>query len=257
MIAFDSDGCVLNAMEPKHRYCFGPAAVEIYGLEAIKDAFLAEWNRVNLYAPTRGINRFVGLAEVFENLRRAGDALPAQEALRDWCNTTPALSEELLEKDSRQIPSLGKALEWSRRVNGLTKEIGEKIVPFPGAPEAVRAAAENCLVAVVSSAREEQIRGEWRKFGMADCVTRFCGQERGTKTQCLAKLKRILARTFSWWATRWAIWTRRSKTDLRFIPFNPARKRRPGRRFARSTCRRSQMEPTLWTMKTCSTFYNL
>ncbi len=189
MIAFDSDGCVLNAMEPKHRYCFGPAAVEIYGLEAIKDAFLAEWNRVNLYAPTRGINRFVGLAEVFENLRRAGYALPAQEALRDWCNTTPALSEELLEKDSRQIPSLGKALEWSRRVNGLTKEIGEKIVPFPGAPEAVRAAAENCLVAVVSSAREEQIRGEWRKFGMADCVTRFCGQERGTKTQCLAKLK--------------------------------------------------------------------
>ena len=189
IIAFDSDGCVLNAMEPKHRYCFGPAAVEVYGLETMKDAFLAEWNRVNLYAPTRGINRFAGLVEVFENLRQMGYALPAQDALRDWCGAAPALSETLLEQDSAGNRTLEMALEWSRRVNQMTREIGNKIVPFSGAAEAVHAAAECADVAVVSSAREGQIRAEWQKFGIASCVKWFHGQESGVKAQCLAKLK--------------------------------------------------------------------
>ncbi len=189
IIAFDSDGCVLNAMEPKHRYCFGPAAVEVYGLQDMKDTFLAEWNRVNLYAPTRGINRFWGLVEVFENLRQMGQSIPSQEALRTWCNTTPALSEKLLEKDSAGNETLEHALQWSRRVNQMTREIGDKIVPFSGAAAAVHAAAELADVAVVSSAKEEQIRAEWQKFGIASCVKWFHGQESGTKAQCLAKLK--------------------------------------------------------------------
>lgn len=189
IIAFDSDGCVLDAMEPKHRYCFGPAAVEVYGLKEMEDVFLEEWNRVNLYAPTRGINRFAGLAEVFENLRRMGYSVPSQEALRAWCATSPALSEKLLEQDCAGNKTLEHALEWSRLVNQKTREIEDKIVPFPGAAEAVHAAASTVHIAVVSSAKEQQIRTEWQKFGIADCVKWFHGQESGTKAQCLAKLK--------------------------------------------------------------------
>lgn len=189
IIAFDSDGCVLDAMEPKHRHCFGPAAVEVYGLEEIQDAFLEEWNRVNLYAPTRGINRFLGLAEVFLNMRQMGYSVPSQDALREWCASASALSEMLLEQDCTGNRTLEDALKWSRRVNQMTRETQDKIVPFSGAAEAVRAAAESADIAVVSSAREQQIRTEWQKFGIADCVKWFHGQESGTKAQCLAKLK--------------------------------------------------------------------
>ena len=50
LVCVDSDGCAMDTMEVKHRKCFGPKAVEVWGLEQIEERFLEVWNDVNLYS---------------------------------------------------------------------------------------------------------------------------------------------------------------------------------------------------------------
>jgi hypothetical protein len=66
LVCVDSDGCSMDTMEVKHRECFGPEAVNTWELHEIKDRFLKEWNDINLYTQTRGINRFKGVVATFE-----------------------------------------------------------------------------------------------------------------------------------------------------------------------------------------------
>lgn len=56
----DSDGCAMDTMTYKHQLFFGPIAADIFGITDRAD-FLKEWDRVNLYSRTRGVNRFIGL----------------------------------------------------------------------------------------------------------------------------------------------------------------------------------------------------
>ena len=66
MVCVDSDGCAMDTMEVKHRKCFGPKMIEVWGLQDIEEKFLEMWNMINLYSKTRGINRFKGLVKIFE-----------------------------------------------------------------------------------------------------------------------------------------------------------------------------------------------
>lgn len=76
LVCVDSDGCVMDTMEVKHKEAFGPEAVNIWGLHEIRDRFLKVWNDINLYTKKRGINRFKGVVETFEQLKREGYDMP-------------------------------------------------------------------------------------------------------------------------------------------------------------------------------------
>ena len=63
-IGIDSDGCVFDSMEIKHKECFTPMFVKHHNLQAVSKYAREVWDFVNLYSKTRGANRFPALTRV-------------------------------------------------------------------------------------------------------------------------------------------------------------------------------------------------
>ena len=97
LVCVDSDGCAMYTMEVKHRKCFGPKIIEVWGLQAIEGKFLETWNMINLYSKTRGINRFKGLVKIFEVLTAEGINMPDFSSIQKWTETSKELSNPALE----------------------------------------------------------------------------------------------------------------------------------------------------------------
>lgn len=123
----DSDGCAMDTMTYKHQLFFGSIAADVFGVTN-REAFLKEWDRVNLYSRTRGVNRFVGLVM---GLDYAG--LKGIDRLKDWVANTKSLSNASLEAELAKEASddLQKALEWSNEVNRQIKAYEGEALAFP------------------------------------------------------------------------------------------------------------------------------
>src|SRR3984893_19407430 len=70
-IGIDSDGCVFDSMEIRHKECFTPMFIKHFGWQAVSKYARETWEFVNLYSKTRGANRFPALS-------RALNLLPAR-----------------------------------------------------------------------------------------------------------------------------------------------------------------------------------
>ena len=68
LICIDSDGCVFDTMEIKHKECFCPATVEHFHLQPVSRYARDAWDFVNLYSCFRGIHRLRALLKVLELL---------------------------------------------------------------------------------------------------------------------------------------------------------------------------------------------
>ena len=67
-IGFDSDGCVFDTMEVKHKECFTPVTIWKWDLQAVSRYARECHEFVNLYSKWRGINRFPALVKTLEML---------------------------------------------------------------------------------------------------------------------------------------------------------------------------------------------
>lgn len=161
-VGIDSDGCVFDTMETKHRAAFIPALIRTYELEHIAGIIEEVWCFVNLYSRDRGINRFAGLIRTVEELQKhpvlrrfpgvLAAILPDLRPLRAWAERTHRLSDESLMAEIRRlrdirsgsalsngtsrdidewIAELSRCLEWSRAVNALAKEHVSSAEAFP------------------------------------------------------------------------------------------------------------------------------
>lgn len=193
LLCVDSDGCAMNTMEIKHRRSFGPKIIEVWGLEANRGEILEMWNHLNLYASTRGINRFKGLAALLELLSEKGIAeIPGWKDLKAWADATPALSNAALkaELDRTGAEIFRQAYDWSLRVNESIAQIPmEDGGPFAGVKETLAMASEKADISIVSSANGQAIGDEWGHFGLDQYTDAMLGQEAGTKSICIEKLK--------------------------------------------------------------------
>ena len=68
LVCVDSDGCVFDNMELKHKECFCPATVNVWGLQSVSRYARESAEFVNLYSKTRGANRFPALIRTLELL---------------------------------------------------------------------------------------------------------------------------------------------------------------------------------------------
>src|SRR5881628_4151826 len=68
-IGIDSDGCVFDSMEIKHKECFAPMFIKHFHLQAVSKYAREVWDFVNLYSKTRGANRFPALVRALNLLR--------------------------------------------------------------------------------------------------------------------------------------------------------------------------------------------
>lgn len=191
LLCVDSDGCAMDTMNIKHEQCFGPAVIDLWPeLESIREEFLALWNKQNLYAKTRGINRFKGLVLALDTLKAQGFPLEDYSIIKAWVEETPSLSNPSLAekiKDTKS-PQLRKALAWSHRVNERIHALGPVDKPFEEVKEGLSFLHDHADVTIVSSANTEAVAKEWTTHGLSDYVEMLCGQEAGTKAFCIQAL---------------------------------------------------------------------
>ena len=180
LVCIDSDGCAIDSMEIKHRACFGPCIVAHWGLDSVKDEFLERWNVINLYSPTRGINRFKGLAIIAEEF-----GLPGWQDLKNWTQRADALSNDVLKLETGD--ALKNVLEWSYRVNQAIEALPLP-QPFAGVKEALEMLRGQADIAVVSSANPVAIKTEWDEGGIIGYASVMLSQNDGTKGECIANL---------------------------------------------------------------------
>lgn len=178
----DSDGCAMDTMTYKHELFFGPIASEKYGVED-KETFQKNWENINLYSRTRGVNRFVGLVMGLESVGYTGI-----DALTKWVNETDSLSNQSLEAEIAKNDSedLRIALEWSNEVNKQVKEAEGHDEAFDGALDGLKKLKELGTVYVVSSANREAVEDEWTRHGLMEYVDDLYCQDRGKKADVIA-----------------------------------------------------------------------
>jgi hypothetical protein len=179
----------MDTMNIKHIRCFGPCMVDEWGLDAWREPILDRWNVINLYSGTRGINRFKGLAMALGEINAQYTPIAGVEALIDWAEHAPELSNDAVKKELGRDPIFQKALDWSIAVNkAITALPKEEVKPFEHVREALAAAHRVADVVVVSSANPEAVREEWKRFGLIEDVDLLCTQEMGSKAYCIARL---------------------------------------------------------------------
>ncbi len=205
-IGIDSDGCVFDTMEVKHKECFIPNIIKHYGLAAISKYVREAAEFINLYSQHRGINRFPGLvltldlvAERAEVLRRRPH-IPALTGLRDWVGretrlSNPALSAEVQSTGDARRPGRRGAAPGARAVNRTDRrgEVVSDVPPFPFVRESLESMQGIADVMVVSATPGEALIREWDEHGLAELVSLIAGQEMGSKP-----------RSTSWPWPRWA-----------------------------------------------------
>ena len=190
-IGIDSDGCVFDTMEVKHKKCFCPAFIEHYNLEDIEEYARQTWEFVNLYSRQRGVNRFSGLLRTIDLLSERKEVLskrhniPALEAIRQWIGEGGRLCNESLEKriGPDADPRLAQTLAWSRKVNELVARHVNGIPPFPFARKALDFISQRAHTFVISSAAQESLLREWRENDLEKYVMGIAGQESGSKKE--------------------------------------------------------------------------
>ena len=168
-IGMDSDGCVFDSMEIKHKECFTPVFIKYWRLQAASKYARQAWEFVNLYSVWRGANRFPALEKVLELLKdwpepmRRGIAIPDIKPLKDFINSgvpqgNPAL-EQLVRKTND--PVLVLTLEWSHAVNRAVSDLVFGVPPFPLVRECLDKLAPKADLAVVSGTPGEALQREW------------------------------------------------------------------------------------------------
>ncbi|MBQ2700029.1 MAG: HAD hydrolase-like protein [Clostridia bacterium] len=192
LVCVDSDGCAMDTMDIKHIRCFGPCMVREWGLEKWEEEILNRWNQINLYTMTRGINRFKGLALALEEINEKYCPIEGIDALLEWAEISPELSNGALEKAIAADPSaviLSKALSWSQAVNTAINLLPEEEKqPFPLAKEALAFAHGKADVAIVSSANLDAVLEEWEKYGLLEHTDIVLSQNVGSKAYCISEL---------------------------------------------------------------------
>ena len=136
LVGIDSDGCVFDSMELKHKECFIPAFINHYGLQGVSKMAREAAEFVNLYSKSRGANRFPALVEQLEWLSRRPDVkargvnVPRPQGLIDWLARETKLGNPALEKAVAETADgdLKVALAWS-----LALRPGQMQVP-PASP---------------------------------------------------------------------------------------------------------------------------
>lgn len=192
-IGFDSDGCIFDSMELKHKECFIPNIIRFYDLQPVAKYAREAAEFVNLYSHWRGCNRFPGLVKVIELLqerpevRARGVRLPDMSAIEEFIRTAPSLGNPSLEKAIATTgdASLRHCLEWSHAVNHSIEQMVKGLPPFPGARESLQKVHGRADTMVVSATPAQALRREWEEHGIDKYVGLIAGQELGKKEEQL------------------------------------------------------------------------
>jgi phosphoglycolate phosphatase-like HAD superfamily hydrolase len=201
LVGIDSDGCVFDSMEIKHKECFIPNFINHYELQSVSRYAREAAEFVNLYSKSRGINRFNALLEQLDwlsrrpEVRARGINVPHPQALIDWVVRETKLGNPTLEKAVAEIghPELKQALAWSVAVNKSISDMVHGVPPFPYVRECLERFASRADMIVCSQTPCAALEAEWKEHNLAHYVVAICGQEVASKKEALTAAKQYPA----------------------------------------------------------------
>lgn len=193
LVCIDSDGCVFDTMEIKHKECFCPAMIKHWGLQPISKYARMAWEFENLYSKDRGLSRFITLYRSIELLKDWDEVkeyhfdFPDTASLGKWLQEAPVTNNENLAKS--QDPVLKRTLAWSLESNDRITDMVYGIPPFPNAREAISDLSRHADIIVVSATAREALEREWQENGLLPLISMICSQDEGTKKECIQAVK--------------------------------------------------------------------
>src|SRR5437016_10854377 len=135
-IGIDSDGCIFDSMEIKHKECFTPMFIKHFHLQAVSKYPREVWDFVNLYSKTRGANRFPALSRALNLLRERPQVrarsvdVPDTKALDEWIGRETKLGNATLAAEVKNgNQKLATMKIWSDAVNAAIADIVHGVPP--------------------------------------------------------------------------------------------------------------------------------
>ena len=190
LVVCDSDGTVLDSMDLKHRECFIPRFVQVFGLHPISRWAREAWEYQNLRSPQRGVHRFVGLSNAIRMLaehpkvQELGVHLWNTDALDGWIATTGRLSRgALLEAVEQGQEELALLWEWSQAVDRMVEELSGEFWMFPYVAESLERLGETADLVLYSDTPREWLEREWQGSELGGGFRLLLGEEEGTKRE--------------------------------------------------------------------------
>ena len=191
-IGIDSDGCVFDSMEIKHKECFAPMFIKHMGLQAVSKYAREVWEFCNLYSKSRGANRFPELVMALDYLRERPEVqarnvnVPSFPALTEWMERETKLGNATLAAEvAGGNEGLAQVKVWSDAVNVAVQDIVHGVPPFPLLRESLEKMQGKADAMVISQTPCDALEREWAENNISEFVSVIAGQEMGTKTQHL------------------------------------------------------------------------
>jgi len=191
-IGIDSDGCIFDSMEIKHKECFAPMFIKHFHLQAVSKYAREVWEFVNLYSKDRGANRFPALSKAVRLLgarppvQARGVKMPDIAGLDAWVQRETKLGNATL---NAEVKGGNKSLEhikvWSDAVNTAIADIVHGVPPFPHVRDSLAKLNQFADAMCISQTPAEALKREWAEHGIDGFVKMIAGQEMGTKTEHL------------------------------------------------------------------------
>jgi phosphoglycolate phosphatase-like HAD superfamily hydrolase len=238
-VGIDSDGCVFDTMELKHKECFIPNIINFYELQSISKYAREAAEFVNLYSKSRGINRFPALVETLEWLQKRpevkarGVTVTIPKSLSDWiANETklgnPALEAKVAESGDKD---LAHALRWSVAVNEMIANMVRGVAPFPMVRQSLAKMFDRADMVVCSATPNEALEAEWKEHDVAKYVVAICGQEAGSKKETLSNASKYAPGKSLMIGDAPGDYKAAKANDTLFYPINPGKEEDSWQRF--------------------------
>ncbi|PQO34122.1 HAD family hydrolase [Bremerella cremea] len=239
LVGIDSDGCVFDTMELKHKECFIPNIINYYELQGVSKYAREAAEFVNLYSKSRGINRFPALVEALEWLQKRpevqerGAKINIPESLVKWIKEetklgNPALEAKVAESND---PDLAHCLKWSKAVNETVAGMVRGVPPFPSVRKCLEKLSGKADMLVVSATPNEALEAEWTEHDIAQYVTSICGQEAGNKKETLTNATKYKPNQTLMIGDAPGDYKAAVANDCLFYPINPGDEENSWKRF--------------------------
>jgi phosphoglycolate phosphatase-like HAD superfamily hydrolase len=198
-VCIDTDGCVLDNMWAKQVIVFHPHFMDMNGLRGVEMLFRIHAEHHNLWATTRGCDRYLAVRLTLASLLEDPDGpggLPA-EHVKDLLASVEGyvrFVEESQGKKAFGIPSLTeyhqahgldysvtRLLAWSEAVDRTFQFVTLDMPPFDGVRETVERLTQDADILVVSATPYSDLADWWTRTGLARHVQAIAGKEMGKK----------------------------------------------------------------------------
>jgi phosphoglycolate phosphatase-like HAD superfamily hydrolase len=239
LVGIDSDGCAFDTMELKHKECFIPNIINHWNLQGISKYAREAAEFVNLYSTSRGINRFPALIETLQWLQKRpevkarGVQIEIPQPLVAWIHRETKLGNPALEAEvcRGHDPILTKTLKWSVAVNDAIEKMVRGVPPFPFVRASLQKLCPRADILVVSATPQDALDREWAEHDLKKFVVEICGQEKGTKKECLGAAKKYAAAHTLMIGDALGDYKAAQANQTLFFPINPGAEEASWQRF--------------------------